>query len=278
MCTHRHFHSLPTSARRHLLSGHITTRPQSSSAVTCGATDALVILSAEPHPREEEVTGPPRVRPGAGSCGRGTCPRTPGKMSCGVSSQPPERSGEGGPPSDPSIAGGSADGMSGGWNGVLSIFLITRSDCAFVNYTTEGVLQAAIARFDGVSLRSEDPRCHILVCRVRGTEQDLRAGVGGQRGMGLHKQWGQGPGTDAAKKSPRTGRGRGAWPASVRARAGASPQASSSITSRSASSYSSHSRRTSSTRACAAACGPRNGTMRTSSTARSAPHRMSSSS
>ncbi|KAJ7774154.1 YT521-B-like domain-containing protein [Mycena maculata] len=117
--------------------------------------------------------------------------------------QPPEGSGEGGPPSDPSIAGGSADGMSGEWNGVVSIFLITRSNCAFVNYTTEGMLQAAIARFDGVSLRYEDPRCHPLACRVRGTEQDLRAGVGGQRGMGLHKQWVKGePQSRSEKESP----------------------------------------------------------------------------
>ncbi|KAJ7500791.1 hypothetical protein B0H11DRAFT_1994455, partial [Mycena galericulata] len=104
-------------------------------------------------------------------------------------------------PSDGSTQGGieatpsSVVGMSGGdetgrgRSGVLSIFLISRSSCAFVNYEAEAQLHAAIARFNGMSLRPADPRCPPLVCRVRGKEQDLGAGVGGQRGMGMHTEW-----------------------------------------------------------------------------------------
>ncbi|KAJ7152283.1 YT521-B-like domain-containing protein [Mycena crocata] len=78
--------------------------------------------------------------------------------------------------------------VSAGGNGVVSIFPISRSNCAFVNYDTEAHLQAAIERFNGVSLRP-DPRCARLVCRVRHKGEDLRAGVGGQRGIGLHRGW-----------------------------------------------------------------------------------------
>ncbi|KAF9522591.1 YT521-B-like domain-containing protein [Crepidotus variabilis] len=79
------------------------------------------------------------------------------------------------------------DGPNG--TGVLSIFLISRSSCAFVNYMNEAFLHAAIKRFNGVPLRSQDPRCPRLVCRVRRVDDDLRAGVGGQRGMGMHTRW-----------------------------------------------------------------------------------------
>jgi len=74
-------------------------------------------------------------------------------------------------------------------NGVLSIFLISRSSCAFVNYKSEQFLHAAIARFNGVPLRPNDSRCARLVCRVRRKDDDLKAGVGGQRGMGMHTRW-----------------------------------------------------------------------------------------
>ncbi|KAJ7069166.1 YT521-B-like domain-containing protein [Mycena amicta] len=76
-----------------------------------------------------------------------------------------------------------------GGPGVLSIFLISRSNCAFVNYETEAHLQRAITRFNGIPLRPADPRCPRLVCRVRRKDDDLKAGVGGQRGMGLHMRW-----------------------------------------------------------------------------------------
>ena len=73
--------------------------------------------------------------------------------------------------------------------GVSSIFLISRSNCAFVNFQSELHLQAAIRNFNGVQLRPADARCPRLVCRVRGREEDLKAGVGGQRGSGIHVKW-----------------------------------------------------------------------------------------
>ncbi|KAH9480757.1 YTH domain-containing protein 1 [Psilocybe cubensis] len=73
--------------------------------------------------------------------------------------------------------------------GVLSIFLISRSSCAFINYETEAYLHQAIARFNGVPLRSNDPRCPRLVCRERKKDDDLKAGVGLQRGRNMHLNW-----------------------------------------------------------------------------------------
>ena len=73
--------------------------------------------------------------------------------------------------------------------GVVSIFLISRTSCAFVNYKREEDLQEAIARFNGVQLRPNDARCPRLACRVRRVDDDLKAGVGGQRGMGMHTRW-----------------------------------------------------------------------------------------
>jgi hypothetical protein len=75
------------------------------------------------------------------------------------------------------------------YGGVQSIFLIARSNCAFVNFETAGHLQSAIQHFNGVSLRPNDPRCARLVCRVRNKEDDLKAGVGAQRGSGIHMKW-----------------------------------------------------------------------------------------
>ena len=73
--------------------------------------------------------------------------------------------------------------------GVVSVFLISRSNCAFVNFESEGYLLDAISRFNGIPLRAEDPRCARLVCRVRRKDDDLMAGVGGQRGTGMHTRW-----------------------------------------------------------------------------------------
>ncbi|KAF8837842.1 hypothetical protein BDN67DRAFT_972384 [Paxillus ammoniavirescens] len=74
-------------------------------------------------------------------------------------------------------------------DGVTSVFLISRSNCAFVNFTSEEHLTRAIARFNGQQLRSQERRCLRLVCRARGKEDDLRAGVGAQRGAGVHTQY-----------------------------------------------------------------------------------------
>lgn len=73
--------------------------------------------------------------------------------------------------------------------GVTSIFLITRSSCAFVNLKSSEDLDLAIAYFNGKSLRPWDPRCPKLVCRVRKTDDDLRSGVGAQRGAGMHTRY-----------------------------------------------------------------------------------------
>ena len=73
--------------------------------------------------------------------------------------------------------------------GVVSVFPISRSNCAFVNFESEGGLLEAISRFNGVPLRADDPRCARLVCRVRRKDDDLMAGVGSQRGTGMHTRW-----------------------------------------------------------------------------------------
>lgn len=83
----------------------------------------------------------------------------------------------------------SSEGEVGESSGVSSIFLIARSNCAFVNFDTEAHLAAAIARFSGQKIRPDDPKCSNLVCRVRRKTDDLKAGVGGQRGVGLHTRW-----------------------------------------------------------------------------------------
>jgi RNA recognition motif-containing protein len=82
----------------------------------------------------------------------------------------------------------SSEGTEGN-AGVSSVFLIGRSNCAFVNFDTEAHLNAAITRFNDQKIRPDDPKCQSLVCRVRKKTDDLRAGVGGQRGVGLHTKW-----------------------------------------------------------------------------------------
>jgi hypothetical protein len=73
--------------------------------------------------------------------------------------------------------------------GVLTVFLISRSNCAFVNFESKEQLEAATARFNGQPIRPGDQRCPRLVCRVRRKEDDLMAGVGGQRGSSMHTKW-----------------------------------------------------------------------------------------
>jgi hypothetical protein len=78
---------------------------------------------------------------------------------------------------------------SSNWLGVASIFLISRSNCAFVNLKNENDLETAIAYFNGKTLRPWDPRCQPFLCRVRKADDDLKSGVGGQRGAGLHVKY-----------------------------------------------------------------------------------------
>ncbi len=75
------------------------------------------------------------------------------------------------------------------YGGVLTIFLISRSSCAFVNFESKAQLEAATARFNGQPIRPDDQRCPRLVCRVRRREDDLMAGVGAQRGSAMHIKW-----------------------------------------------------------------------------------------
>ncbi|GJJ13462.1 hypothetical protein Clacol_007716 [Clathrus columnatus] len=75
------------------------------------------------------------------------------------------------------------------WGGVSSVFLISRSNCAFINFETKSQLESAIAHFNGKPLRPLDPKCPRLVCRVRRKEDDLEAGVGAQRYRGMHTRW-----------------------------------------------------------------------------------------
>lgn len=70
---------------------------------------------------------------------------------------------------------------------VVSIFVITQSNCAFVNFDSEEALHGCIAEFNGVKLRPNNPRCPNLLCRIRTKEDDERAGVGGQRQAHIHR-------------------------------------------------------------------------------------------
>ncbi|POW02819.1 hypothetical protein PSHT_11958 [Puccinia striiformis] len=73
--------------------------------------------------------------------------------------------------------------------GVESIHLIARSNCAFVNYRTEADLNQAIQICNGKPLRSLDPYCKPLLCRIRKPEDNLKSGVGAQRIGGMHRTW-----------------------------------------------------------------------------------------
>jgi hypothetical protein len=75
------------------------------------------------------------------------------------------------------------------YGGVSSVFLIARSNCAFVNFDSEAQLEAAIARFHGKPVRPNSPPCPRLVCRARKRTDDLKAGVGAQRGNSMHVNW-----------------------------------------------------------------------------------------
>jgi hypothetical protein len=96
--------------------------------------------------------------------------------------QPPPR------PLSPTSTEPAEDGQQV-YGGVSSVFIISRSNCAFVNFETEAQLEAATARFNGQPIRPGDQQCPRLVCRVRRREDDLMAGVGGQRGNSMHIKW-----------------------------------------------------------------------------------------
>ncbi|CED83177.1 Putative signal transduction protein involved in RNA splicing [Phaffia rhodozyma] len=73
---------------------------------------------------------------------------------------------------------------------VSSIFPIARSNCCFINYYDEPTLLQAVAFFNNQPIRpAEGARSPRLVCRIRNKEDQLKAGVGGQRGRGVHTGW-----------------------------------------------------------------------------------------
>jgi RNA recognition motif-containing protein len=90
-------------------------------------------------------------------------------------------------PARPSTAS-SGSAATATTSSVASVFLIARSNCAFINFTSKEALHKAVQKFNGKPLR-KGGKCPRLVCRIRRREDDLRAGVGGQRGTGIHVQW-----------------------------------------------------------------------------------------
>jgi hypothetical protein len=72
---------------------------------------------------------------------------------------------------------------------VASVFVISHTNCAFINFHSKHALQSAAARFNGRPLRPHDPNCPRLLCRVRTKEDVLKAGVSAQRGTGMHRRW-----------------------------------------------------------------------------------------
>jgi len=92
------------------------------------------------------------------------------------------------PPPSPSQSGSSIKAQ-GVYGGVSSVFLIARSNCAFINFESKAQLEAATTRFDGEPIRPNEPRCPRLVCRIRKGIDDLKAGVGAQRGSAMHLNW-----------------------------------------------------------------------------------------
>jgi hypothetical protein len=74
-------------------------------------------------------------------------------------------------------------------SGLVSVHLITKSHCAFANYDSQYALDTALTYFSGRRYRPEDPTCPQMVCRVRTTTDDVKSGVGLQRGTGMHVAW-----------------------------------------------------------------------------------------
>lgn len=87
-----------------------------------------------------------------------------------------------------SSPGTDASDVSLSSHGILSIFIISRSSCAFVNYEAQEHLDRACAYFHGKPLRSKI-HCPRLVCRPRKLEDAEYAGVAAQRGKGVHTNW-----------------------------------------------------------------------------------------
>ncbi|GAA5905905.1 hypothetical protein JCM6882_009066 [Rhodosporidiobolus microsporus] len=87
------------------------------------------------------------------------------------------------------VAGEGEEGVDLDVTGIESIHLITRSNCAFVNYISSLHLRHAITVSNGLSLRPSDPRCKTFLCRERKVDDDFKSGVGAQRVGGMHRSY-----------------------------------------------------------------------------------------
>jgi hypothetical protein len=74
-------------------------------------------------------------------------------------------------------------------DGVTSVHVIPRSNCAFVNFTNGESLQRALEACDGQRLRPLEQTGKPLVCRIRTLADSARTGVGAQAGSGMHRNW-----------------------------------------------------------------------------------------
>ncbi|EIM91361.1 uncharacterized protein STEHIDRAFT_165688 [Stereum hirsutum FP-91666 SS1] len=75
--------------------------------------------------------------------------------------------------------------------GVTSVFLISHSNCAFVNFESQLQLESAATTFNGRRLRGTHSTGPRLVCRACKPEEygDGHAGVRRQRRSGVHVKW-----------------------------------------------------------------------------------------
>jgi hypothetical protein len=71
--------------------------------------------------------------------------------------------------------------------GIISIHMITRSNCALVNYESEAILNMAVEYFNGRSMRPFDIGCPQLVCRVRRQEESVKGAPKAKKG--IHTAW-----------------------------------------------------------------------------------------
>jgi RNA recognition motif-containing protein len=83
----------------------------------------------------------------------------------------------------------SLSSQEGPGNGILSLHLISYTNCAFVNFDSRHSLEKARLAINHRPLRPNDSDCLPLVCKVRTAKDGLYAGVNIQRGTGLHVQW-----------------------------------------------------------------------------------------
>jgi hypothetical protein len=74
-------------------------------------------------------------------------------------------------------------------NHVHSVHLISRSNCAFVNYDSQAALEEAVLFFSGRPFRIHVLGCPRMSCRIRTEDDDTKFGKGVQRRRGMHMSW-----------------------------------------------------------------------------------------